>query len=286
MPEGPEVTIIANGLHKLLNNKIILSLKINTKSRYFKKTPDGFIEFNKSLLLNNGVKVLEVKNKGKFIYWIFNNGSILFQTLGMSGGWFKHPKSNSGIELTYLDESTGDEYKLYYDDQRRFGTLKFLNNHNTAIKELELKLKTIGPDLLNDSLFSAEDFIKIMRNPKLQNRNITRVITDQKIISGIGNYLKAESLYVARINPHREVGNINDKELSYLFNSIKKKILNSYHVGGASIRHYSDINNVKGIFEFEMEVYGRKITSEGHKVIAEKIAGDTQNTYWCPFIQK
>lgn len=283
MPEGPEVTIIAKGLNKLLANKIIVNIEINNKSRYFNKKPDGYNEFTNSIISIDDVKIKTVENKGKFIYWIFSNGTILFQTLGMSGGWFHHSKSNSGIVLTYLDGKTMK--KLYYDDQRRFGTLKFYSTKDNAKLKLNKKLNSIGPDILNDKTFTKQDFINLFRKPRIQNKNITRAITDQKIISGIGNYLKAESLYTARINPHKDIASITDQELGLLYDAMKQKILASYTVGGASIRHYSDINNVKGTYDFEMEVYGRNSDNQGNKVIAEKIAGDSQNTYWCPYLQ-
>jgi DNA-formamidopyrimidine glycosylase len=283
MPEGPEVTIIATGLNHLLKDKQIVSWEINPKSRYHKKAPDGFREFETEIASINGLKVKEIANKGKFIYWKFNNGIILFQTLGMSGGWFHHSKSNSGIVLTYLDGT--QMKKLYYDDQRRFGTLKFFTRASEAQRELDKKLRSIGPDLLNDDKFTQQEFISIMRKKSLENKNITRVITDQKVISGIGNYLKAETLYSAKINPHRLVGSLTDDELATLFKAMKSKIIASYKDGGASIRHYSDINDVKGEYEFKMEVYGRKKDAVGRSVIAEKIAGDSQNTYWCPDYQ-
>ena len=285
MPEGPEVTTIAKGLNGILQKKVLSNIEITNKSRYFKKNFDGFNSLISRINSIDGLTVKKIENKGKFIYWQFDDDSVLFQTLGMSGGWYHSEKSQSGIILTYLDGLKLK--KLYYNDQRRFGTLKYYESKNgLGLKELEKKLKTIGPDLLNDKYFNKEHFIKLMRKPRLENKNITRVITDQKLISGIGNYLKAESLYAARINPHKEIKSLTDTELVNLFTAMKKKIIGSYRTGGASIRHYSDINNVKGTFEFEMEVYGKKKDKYGNTVIAEKIAGDSQNTYWVPNIQK
>lgn len=284
MPEGPEVTIITQGLNNLLQGKHIVTWEINTKSRYHKKAPDGFTQFNQDLTSINSIKVSEIANKGKFIYWKFDNGMILFQTLGMSGGWFQHPKNNSGIIISYLDKENIN--KLYYDDQRRFGTFKFITDSHNAKIELDKKLNTLGPDILNNTKFTVDEFKSIMRNKKLKHKNITRVITDQKIISGIGNYLKAEVLYTAKINPHREIDSITNEELELLFKAMRNKIIGSYKVGGASIRHYSDIDDVKGTYEFKMEVYGRKKDPKGRVVIAEKIASDSQNTYWCPDYQQ
>ena len=78
---------------------------------------------------------------------------------------------------------------------------------------------------------------------------------------------------------------LTKKDLERLYQSARMKIVGSYNVGGASIRHYSDIENKKGEFEFKMEIYGKKTTPDGKKVIAEKIGGDGQTTYWCPDVQ-
>lgn len=294
MPEGPEVTIITNGINTLLKNKIIISFEINEKSRYFKKAPVGYNEFikNNNIKINDNesrlnIKVKAIKNKGKFIYWIFEDGTILFQTLGMSGGWYKHNVNNSsnhsGIVISYINNKIVN--KLYFNDQRRFGTFKFYEPRD-AQKELEKKLKTLGPDMLNDKSFSEDDFLKLLRKPNLKNKNITRVITNQKIISGVGNYLKAESLYHARINPHQTINDLTDVQIKTLYKSIKYKIIGSYNMGGTSIRTYSNINNINGKYKFEFEVYGKRKDKFNNNIIAEKIAKDTQNTYWCPEIQK
>ena len=67
MPEGPEVTIIAEGLNKLLKDKYISLFEIDPKSRYAKKAPDGFLNFDQKL----PIKIKSKQNKGKLIYWTF-----------------------------------------------------------------------------------------------------------------------------------------------------------------------------------------------------------------------
>ena len=288
MPEGPEVTIITEGLHKELSGHNLLSFSFNEKSRYGKKAPNGFSAFettiNELKNTNKHLSILSVSNKGKFIYWKFSNGFVMFQTLGMSGGWFRKPKLHSGVILQYQNQVSGKVGTLYFDDQRHFATLKFFQGEEGE-KELAKKLKSIGPDLLNDKDFTKSDFVKIFQKPKYANKIIARAVMDQKIVSGIGNYLRSESLYKAKINPHKEIQSLTKKDLERLYQSTRMKIVGSYNVGGASIRHYSDIENKKGQFEFKMEIYGKKTTPDGKKVIAEKIGGDGQTTYWCPDVQ-
>lgn len=280
MPEGPEVSIIARGLNSLLSGCYTLGFEFNTKSRYNKKAPDGFNDFQLSVQ-QSPTKVIEVANKGKFIYWKFSNGYILFQTLGLSGGWFHNEKNNSGCQFFFKHPKIGDIQTLYYDDQRRFGTFKFVNTQD----ELDAKLATIGPDLLNNTDFDLADWLTIFHARRNQNKMIFKVITDQKIISGIGNYLKAEILYEAKINPHRLVNSLTDNELATLYTVSKRQIKQAFRAGGTSIRNYSDIDNKAGTYSYELKVYSKKKDPNGNPVKAEKIGRDSQTTYWVPAIQ-
>lgn len=281
MPEGPEVTTISHGLHHILAGKEISDWTFNNKNRYYNKAPPGYNTFMvdvRNPLIR--VRVKKIANKGKFIYWCFSNGWVLFQTLGMSGGWYHTPKPHSGLILEYLDNNT---QKLYFNDQRRFATLKWIAPSD-AHKELTKKLKQIGPDMLNDPPTLME-FMAILKKPRNDKRTINRVITDQTQISGVGNYLRSEILYASRINPHRTIGSLTDDDISAIYKAAKHKILASFKTGGASIQHYSDIDNNKGTFEFQMAVYKKKTDPKGRPVKMEKIAGDGQSTYWVPGYQ-
>lgn len=272
MPEGPEVKIITDGLNALLGGHKLLSIEITSKNRYYKKAPDGFQDFLKDL----PTKITKINCHGKFIWWDFANGWKAWQTLGLSGGWFLHPKAHSGIIL----HTTHPKYpELYYDDQRHFGTLKFLSP-SIAKTETIKKLKTLGPDILAGDKITRPGFItRLKTKPRMP---IANLLMEQKVIAGIGNYLRSEILYDSQINPHRLVGDLNDTELGRIYDSARKKITASYKSGGASIQHYSDIYSKPGKFEFEMHVYGRKKTPSGEEVKAVKIGKDTQTTYWVP----
>lgn len=283
MPEGPEVTVIRDGLNHLLRNKYIHKFDYNfMTSRYYKKKPTGYNEFIESL----PAKVEKVDSKGKFIYFKFDNGWYLYNTLGMSGGWYMKLKTHPHLVVGYhksKDIEEKEHNKIWFIDQRHFGTFKFVKGET----ELNKKLKTIGEDLLNSNI-KHDDFIKKYR--KYDHKKIDMVLNDQKVFSGIGNYLKAEILYMAGISPHALIKNIPDWKLKELLDVIKDRITISYKMGGASVQHYSDLKDNEGKFHNYFKVYKKKIDEHGNKVISERVSKPndpkSQKTYWVPAIQK
>lgn len=276
MPEGPEVTVIANGLQHLLTNQCLHCINFDhNKARYINKKPIGYPEFEKQLPL----KIIDVKSKGKFIYFVLQDDWYIYNTLGMSGGWYHKQKNNPTCYIEYGNKNR----KLWFDDQRHFATFKFVKGKS----ELEKKLKTIGDDLLNDSINEA-DFINKYR--KHNKKVIDIVLNNQKVFSGIGNYLKAEILYMAKISPHTKVVDIPDSKLKELLACSIDRIKASYKLGGTSVENYSDLNNYDGKFQKYFKVYKQKKDPDGNTVISERISKPndpkSQKTYWVPAVQK
>lgn len=269
MPEGPEVTILTENLNSELKNKEIINFEITSTSRYRNKSPDNFIQFKENLPL----KIKEVKNKGKLIYFLFDKNFSLLNTLGMSGGWSKSKGKHTSVIVTLKNGK-----KYYFIDVRHFGTFKFFDNKS----DLEKRLDKLGPDMLNDKKLTSNSFIRRLR--KYKHYNICKAIMDQKIICGVGNYLKSESLYHARISPLKKVEELSKQELERLFKSIRKKIKQSYLSEGVSVRDFSDLDDKKGKYQFYFEVYCQKEDSKGRKVV-KIVTPDKRSTYYVPEVQ-
>ena len=276
MPEGPEVTIIREGLHKLLKGKYIHSIKIGEGSRYRNKDPDLMNTF----LETTPSKVIKIDSKGKLIFWELENDFYMLNTLAMSGIWSSEKKEHISLQIHYgkKNDKESDLKILYFADQRHFGTVKFIKGPS----ELNKKISSIGPDMLNEKDISFEVFEKRMR--KQDKKNITVALMNQKVISGIGNYLKSESLYHSKISPLLNVEDLNQERLKTLYQSCRLKIVASYNQGGASLKDYKDIDDKEGQYHFTFQVYGKKKNPEGLKV--EHIQTDDKRvTFWVPEVQ-
>jgi len=62
---------------------------------------------------------------------------------------------------------------------------------------------------------------------------------NQKRVSGIGNYLKCEVLYAAKISPFRKVKDMSVEELMEVYKYMKIIPLASLKAKGVSIRDYN-----------------------------------------------
>jgi formamidopyrimidine-DNA glycosylase len=275
MPEGPEVRTIVDGLEKELHGAILKNIIFESSGKYRDKVPERFRQFEEQL----PVKIENVKCKGKFIYFEFYSSKELIHfymgnSLGMTGVWKKKDGKEKHLCMT-LDTNKGI---FEFVDQRHFGCIHFFLDHPS----LEKKLNTIGPDFLNSHI-SEKSFIEIYR--KKEKKNIVLALMDQSLVSGIGNYIKSEVLYRARISPHRTIGDLDNEELSKLYRAIGKVMDSSYKHDGMSQENYVTLEGEKGEYVNYLQVYRKKKDPKGNTVVQEKTK-DKRTTFWVPVLQK
>ena len=118
-----------NSQWELLNTSFI-------SGRYTNAPPIGWDNLDKSLPND----VISIQSKGKFIYFNLNNGTI-WNTLGLTGGWrFQSTGKHNRSVFLLKNKKSNQLEKLYFYDQRNFGTLKY-TVYNDEIKK---KLTTLG----------------------------------------------------------------------------------------------------------------------------------------------
>ena len=255
MPEGPEVKLFVDKLNSLYKGQKIVDLKV-TSGRYIKKPIE-----NLDLLKNKVVNSFNCK--GKFIWFEFDD-VVVFNTLGMTGSWNNKKTDHTRLEIRFENNKF-----LYFNDIRNFGTFQ-VKSHT----ELKKKLKTIGPDMFSDP---PDEFVPLLR--KHNHKNICDVIMNQKVISGVGNYIKAESLWYSRINPHALIKDLTDDHLVILDKAIRFVINKSYQEQGASIQSYYTFEGDSGSAVQGFVVYGKSLDYNGNKVIKEQTL-DKRTTHW------
>ena len=176
-------------------------------------------------------------------------------------------------------EDKASRFYLIFRDQRKFGKLEYLTE-----EELTEKSSELGPDILNDEL-SIESFRKIFRKTISKKRAsssyISTILLDQKVISGIGNYMRADILYASKLSPYRVVSDLSDSDLDQLREACLLVGNTSSEAGGHTISNYFLPDGSPGTYE--ALVYGRK-ERDGNTVQKDSLAG--RSIYWSPDIQK
>lgn len=264
MPEGPEVKRNAVQLSDAITGSKILSAKVNS-GRYTKKPMDGLQGF----LNNLPSRVLSVNCRGKFIYLKFDCGINLWSTLGMTGIWSKRNTKHTRFTLQKKDGNS-----VFFNDIRNFGTLKFVHGQ----EKLAEKLLSLGPDMLSENV-SDEIFLEKLR--KVNRWNVCKALMNQSVISGVGNYIKAEALWQTRISPKNTVSDLSDKQLISLKKSISSIMTISYETGGATFISHKDFDGQPGRYGNRFQCYGRKVDVDGLEVVKTKTP-DGRSTHWVP----
>ncbi len=268
MPEGPEVKTTVDFL-KTYEGKQLINITV-LSGRYTKKPIENINNPGWRLPL----PLETVDCKGKFIYFCLQGDVFFFNTLGMTGMWSNNASKHSRIKF----EFAGDSVPLYYNDVRNFGTFKIALSKNA----LDKKINSLGPDFLKDG-WGPDTFYNLLK--KKPNKTVAEFLMNQKNVSGIGNYLKAECLYDAKISPHRFCCHITTKESDRLFYACRRIIQLSYQTGGATIQNYRKPNGKKGLYSQRFAVYNQKTSPCGNEIIKEQTL-DKRTTHWVPAVQK
>lgn len=289
MPEGPEARRIAVSLNDKLAGRTLLRIEYDSRSKYRNGLP-GYDEFQKYL----PARIEGVTCKGKCLLFILqsrdNQPIYCTSTLGMSGKWFVEPSSPSPhANLWFVLAET--DLKLYYDDQRHFGNLAL---HTTA-GSLTKQLGKIGPDYLlyAISLFEGleiqeaeqipyESWHQTLTSTRWVYKQICQFLMEPSIYSGIGNYLKSEILYRAKIRPDRKISTLSNKDCLRLYKTILDTIYDSFRAGGLTIRDFEDPDGKTG--KFNKIVYNQMHDPLGNPVQKSDFA-DGRTTHWVPEVQ-
>ena len=268
MPEGDSITFLKDTLKKQLNKKSINNVRVVSGKYSSKKKINGTIGIDD---LEFPLKITNVNNKGKFLYITTkqrDNVNVYFGfTFGLTGDLFVSKNSEEMDKFTRIsfDLGPGRSFtRLDFVDMRNFGNFYIMNDD-----ELNVKLSEIGPDIVNGEL-NEHEFVSVIRGIRNQSEMICLVLVNQSIIAGIGNWLRAEILYDAKINPFAKVRDLSDDDLKLIYKSaikISQKSLSAFRRGK--------------IISFK--VYQQTKDPEGNVVKNKKIKGRTM--WYVPSIQ-
>lgn len=296
MPEGPEVKIIADVLNEIIGDQefIIENISVERTSKYYGKSSSLNLEamIGKELgsVIPYGKKVIFTIVGSEF--------PVIVSSLGLEGHWIllddydkakKYPhvsfiftlKKKSILDPSLTDRSDDKPTQfLIYADSRHFGLLSIA----TDIKQYDFLMKDVGPSWLQDNV-TFEQFYTVLRNKRFKaDKIIVDFLVEQKYFSGIGNYMRSEILYLAKISPHRPLNTLSIEDSRRIYDAVFLVIEEALKANGHTLHSYfTPIGTIGG---YEPIIYGRSKTGDSihADVISEKDKSDRM-FHWAPSVQ-
>ena len=287
MPELPEVEIVKQSLAKKIYKKKIKKVIVTNRNLRF-KIP---LKFEK-ILQNKIIK--KVTRFSKYLILNFSDSSYCLIHLGMSGtihlieknktdkftntSFYNSPslpKKHNHVEIQFQD------LKVIYNDPRRFGFFKFIDNK----KQLQDRFSHLGPEPFFKN-FNLKYLLNYFLNKK---KDIKSFLIDQKFVSGIGNIYASEILFLCKINPTTYGMRLSKEECKRIILFSKNVLKKAIKKGGSSIRNFKNTSGQNGNFQKEFKVYQRENLNCLRKKCdgkIKKIFVSNRSTFFCNTCQK
>ncbi len=289
MPELPEVEVVKRSLKKKTQNLVIKKVKIIDKNLRYKVNKDEITKLN-------GCKIENILRRSKFLIFKFNKAFVMLVHLGMTGKFFFIDRKNRKYKTSFyykLDPHKDSKHdrvifylqnqqKLIYNDVRKFGFIKIINN---KLYNYNDHLKNLGPEPLEKNF----NFDYFKKNINKRKRNIKDILMDQKFVSGLGNIYVNEILFKSNIKPFRMIFTLKNIEIRKIITNTKKILKNSIELGGSSIKDFSSDNGKKGNYQQYFKVYGRqgeKCSNGDCRNIVIRTVISNRATFYCKGCQK
>ncbi len=219
--------------------------------------------------------VLErVDARGKHHLFRFASGRVLHSHLGMNGRWqlrgADRPLPHGGLWLAlWTDHQVAAQYG---------GPRLRLYEPGEAIPALA----GVGPDLLDPSLDPGEVALNALASAA-PARPVGDVLLDQRLLSGIGNVFRAETLFLTGIDPWQEAGAVTPDEARRIGTTAAELMRHGVSHPGPITTYHGPAPGPHRTW-----VYGRhgQPCRRCRTPIRAQGMGDANRTlYWCPACQ-
>ncbi|MHA2226592.1 MAG: bifunctional DNA-formamidopyrimidine glycosylase/DNA-(apurinic or apyrimidinic site) lyase [Candidatus Hodarchaeales archaeon] len=285
MPEGPEVESVRRELISRLTNKQVAKIQLTPLSQKYPKYTDKQYDFNQF----SGKKLSKIVRFGKFLVWQFvGHEPVILNHLGMSGKFCffqKNKELSSLVNHPKVIILMKTPPHVVFDDTRNFGQFKVVS----SIIEVENSspIRYLGIDGLA-SPFPIKEFLDRIESRHYKEKPIGEVLLNQRLVAGVGNIYKTESLFLAGLNPLRNVESLSKSEKKDLGNAIGETLQKALKDSGSTMdfQPYTSPTGLSGEAQRWHKVYrreGKPCQDCGTEI--ERIIQNKRSTFFCPNCQ-
>ena len=232
-----------------------------------------------------GRTIERVESAGKHHLIVFSGDLILRTHMRMNGSWHLYRHGERwwrGPQSMRVRVDTADWVAVAFN----VPVAEFVTPKELATTDPVAKL---GPDLLGRE-FDRDEAVR--RLAASAHQPIAMSLLDQRLVAGIGNIYKSETLFLAGVNPFTPTGSVPKDVLEKLLD-IARGLLKDNVVDGTSprIQTYRNLRmtNPASNYDESLWVYGRAgkpCRKCGTPIEMKKMGLEARSTYWCGRCQR
>jgi endonuclease VIII len=206
MPEGPEIFLAAREVNEAIAKKAVKVQFLDPRaSPKLSRWPKN-------------VKINRVYARSKAMLTEFSHGDVLYSHNQLYGQWVVHRKAQPFLQkqIRLIFETQSARVVLY--SATDFAWLKL------GLEDEHPYLSKLGPEVLLPEVTAKQIVDRLRLFPK---RVIADALLNQQVLAGLGNYLRADILFVAKVNPLLKIGQLTPKQLLSVGKAAKRLTLRS-----------------------------------------------------------
>ncbi len=214
MPEGPEIRRAADGLAAVLLDRPLTSVWFgHQRLKHYEPVLEKSI-------------VTDVTTKGKALLTRFDCGLTIYSHNQLYGRWYveqagQRPATKRTLRLAI--ETASDAALLYSASD-----ITVLPDEALWLHPF---LRKAGIDVLSDHPTTSR-LADFMRQPRFARRQLGGLLLDQGFVAGVGNYLRSEILFCARLHPQQRLTDLNGHQSRRLAHQTIQITRRAYQTGG------------------------------------------------------
>jgi len=268
MPELPEISILARQMSETIVGRRIESAEV-VQPKCLNIPPEQFREEVTKQ------EIVGIQPSGKWLDLRLSQRHLLLN-LGMGGDLLYFPLGKEPAEkrraLFALDDGSGFTVSFFW-----FGYIHLVKDISEHPQVGSLGMDPLSPQ------FTVESLKNLLAG---RRGNIKSLLTNQRMVAGIGNVYIQDILFSARLHPKRRAGSLSEEEVRALQRAITNVLHTSVKKGG--LAYERDFFGNSGRFRVEDMAVGYR---EGKPCplcgsAVEKIKTGSTSQYICPHCQK
>lgn len=266
MPEGDTIYRAAKTLHSAL-----AGLKVTKFETAL--APLARVDDQEPI---EGRVIERVVSAGKHLIIDFSGGLHLRTHMRMNGSWhiyrhgerWKRPRRRMRIII-----ATEPWVAVGFD----IPVAEFLDDPGLVRQR---DLRKIGPDLLDESFDAVEAFRRIRERA---DSEIANVILNQRVIAGIGNVFKSETLFLCGAHPFAKVQDLSDETIEKLVETNRRLLRYNVEENRAGRETTGSMDRQQKLWVYSRG--GEPCRRCTTPIEYAKQGLDARGTYWCPRCQ-